>query len=288
MTTKTGSWIAENRFAATLLVLLAASGPGLAMPIPDDLVIRGNIEYDTDFSFVDNATAAGAISARSGGSLTNIAYANGSIFGGTNPVERVLTEIGDGFGFTGTALTGDVGLGDAEFLVAIDTFLDLNNQSTTDTWSVRVRTDYLNSVDSAGPDAYADSEFVLSIFPTPGDVFLTSLYSDTTGGNEISRQPVAGLGGPLLDSGSFFYDIVLQPGDFFTVDNDWFAEGAAFDDADSMAALPNVSIFTTIDGVFNLTRPVPEPPALLLFLFGLAGLMLIRSRRASALAGHRI
>ena len=286
MFTRSGPRVQANRFALTLLALLAPVGAAIAVPIPDDLMISGNIEYDTDFSFVDNATSAGAISARAGGNLTSIAYANGSVFGGSNPLERVLTEIGDGFGFTGTALTGDVGLGDAEFLVAIDTFLDLNNQSTTDTWSVRVRTDYLNSVDSAGPDAYADSEFVLSIFPTPGDVFVTSLYSDTAGGNEIGRQPVGGFGGQLIDSGSFFYDVILEPGDFFTVDNDWFAEGAAFDDADSMAALPNVSIFTTIDGVFNLSRPVPEPPAILLFLFGLIGLALLRGGRASSFSRY--
>ena len=68
----------KKYIALTLGLLLLAAVSVEAAPISPDISITGDISYDTGFSFVDNASHSGTMTATVGGATTTTTYDSGT------------------------------------------------------------------------------------------------------------------------------------------------------------------------------------------------------------------
>ena len=279
-----------TKVSSPLLVILAlgflmmTGAAAEAAPIDPNISISGSADYDGGaggFSFVDNATQSGTMTVTVGGTTTTTTYgatSTGFLEGstvGADPLMGTLTDIGDGFGVTGTA-SGSGATDNAEFAIGADVVMTITNTSALDIFQVTVGIAYGNMVNSGGTDAYVDSEFTLDSrllpAPPPGtEEFFTDLITDTVNGNEVGGIPTGGFGGPLADSGTDTLVLTLNPGDSYILEGDWTMEGGTFT-AESEAFLNDFDVQLTIDEV------VPEPATLGLLFIG--GLALLRRRRS--------
>jgi hypothetical protein len=249
-----------------------------AAPIDPDVSVSGSAEYDTSFAVADNASHSGTMTVTVGGATTTTSYVDG-IASGANPLMGTLTDTGDGFGIAGNA-AAPPSVDDSEFEVGIDLVMTITNSSATDIYEVTFGIAYINSVNSAGTDAYVDSEFTLdrraAADPPPGiEEFFTDIITDTVNGNEVGGNPVAGFGGPLSETGTDTLVLTLNPGDSYILEGDWTMKGGAYADSTSEAYLEEFDLQLTVQDV----RYIPEPSTLGLAALGLLGLVLCSRRR---------
>ena len=144
-----------NFIALALGIWMLIGGLAEAAPIGPDVSVSGSATYDTGFSFVDNASHSGTMTATVGGVTTITTYgatSTGFLSGsatGASPLLGTLTDTGDGFGITGVA-AGSGAQNDAEFGIGIDVVMTITNTSALDIWEVTIRTTFGNTIDSAG------------------------------------------------------------------------------------------------------------------------------------------
>ena len=264
-------------------LFLATPNVSRATPIPLDLVIEGEVEFDevfADDSTFGAVTQLGAFSVTEGEATTMATYIDATV-AGTNPLLGTLTHTGDGMAVINSSIATD----DGEFGVGFDLFMSLLNTSLTDTYLVTLEIIYDNFVNADGDDAYADSEYWIETL-SDGEIFFTDLISDTVNGDEVAGDLTGGFGDPLADVLSTTFDILLDPnGGYEEVFAILTLEGGAFPDVSTAEAIFSASI--RIVGVENLTNPdpvVPEPSALAIWsLLGMVGIAFgVKRRRKSA------
>lgn len=256
--------------------------------------------FDQHISITGSATvstSAAASSASQSGTLSDIIAGVGShstlndtsITGG-NPLSGTLSNIGDGFGVAfnisgssagGSAQSGNL-FGDYQFNIA--------NNSSTDSFTVNLKLAFSNVVnatnaltDPNNDGSYAISQIILN--DTAGTpLFFEKLQSDTLGNFQYdmplnSDNKNSGNGGQLSDIGSYQLSFTLAPGATINLGDtspEFLVYGGSFGNGSFSVA---ASTFLSVASVVNLTTPVPLPPSILLFSFGLAALGL-KGRRA--------
>jgi hypothetical protein len=271
----------KNHSAIALSVLVLTATLAAAAPIDPNITITGSVTLDTNYTAAfDDASLSGTLTSTVGGTTSTTDYSDTGtgLVVGANPLSGALTDTGDGFGATGVAAAASSAPADGEFEAGIDIVMSITNNSALDIFQVTILTTFSNSVDSTGDDAYTDSEFTLdqrlSTEPLPGtEEFFSALITDTVNGNEVGGNPVAGLGGPLSETGTDTLVLTLNPGETYIVDGDWtLAGGAFFNPGESAASLEGFSVAMTVQDV------IPEPATLtILAVSGLA--IAVRRRR---------
>lgn len=233
-----------------------------AVPFSTGLSITGSTTFDDSFSF----GSSGGFSVVESGATTASTYDTVPIVTGDNPLTGLLTDFGDGFGFTGSASVTDDG-----FAAGVDTTIQLINTSSSNIYKVFFRLSYSNSVNADGDDAFADSELILGSNGGFDDVFFSDLKSDTFFGDEDAGLLTGGFGDPLLDNGDFLFSFILNPSDILDLDMSWTLEGGDFA---SGLAESDFSVFLSIDSV-DVKTPLPGT----LFLVGIGIILLPLQRR---------
>lgn len=266
----------RNFLVTAIGLFLLLSQPSSAEPIPGDLSITGNIEFDSDNTFADDtATGSGAIGLISGGASSLTTFDGTGSVVGSNPLIVNLTDIYDGVGGNATFS----GTNTSEYLTGWDLTMDLQNSSATDTYQVNFRIDYNNSVNSSGADSYAQTLFTLGTAENDDDIFLSYLLSDTVNGNDNTALNASGFGGSLSEVGPYLFSINIDPLQTLNLFGSWNFEGGVYEDpgTDPGTSLADIDSFISIIGVENLTPPpppdvIPEPGTFFLFGLGLLGI----------------
>jgi len=279
-----------------LLLPLLAPGNTHAAPIPfTGLAIDGSVELSTTIGvapFSDgNVTQSGNISTTAGGATTSNAFstAPGTADGvndatttppASNPLTGILTDTGDGIGYsTDLDALFETGFDFNEGYDFITEFgINLANTSVGGTLTVTMQLDYSNMVDVDGIDAFADSRLDLEVNNV--DEFSSEVLSDSFFGDELNGVPAGTFGDLISHSGSYLFDVILNPGEMALIGGIHQWEGGVFDigfsnvDIGVDLTIANV----TCDGDCNISV-IPLPGAALLFASGLSGLALLRRRR---------
>ena len=206
------------------------------------------------------ALLSGSFSKTVGGSTATSFLNQNGLTSGPNPQVGTLTHIGDGFGIAANASGPHVT--EIDFL-AFDLTLNLDNGSA-ETYQVTIVTDFSNSVDATGGDAFASSEFTLD--DAGGEFFFTDLTSDTLYGDEKNGVDLPTSGALVEDSGTPSWVITLGPNESFSVFGEYVLKAGAFSSdftADFSAALTVLTV-------------VPEPTTILLLSVG--GFFLLRKK----------
>ena len=232
-----------------------------------DIQIGGDTIFDDGFSI----GTSGDFSTVSGGIADISTYAVDSSVTGVNPQAGALTDIGDGFGFSGIAsMTDDV------FSAGFDTYIGITNVSLIDTYEVTFKLNFSNMVNADGGDAYADSE--LTLFKDGVDeIFFSDLVSDTSFGDTDGGVATGGFGDALSDGGDAFFTYTLNPSELLELDMSWTLEGGDF--AGGLAEA-DLSAFLSVHSVERQAVPTPLPATFFLVGLGLALLPLQRRMRA--------
>jgi hypothetical protein len=273
--------------------LLLATGNALAAPIVfTDISITGSVELSTTIGvapFSDgNVTQNGAIRTTVGGATTSNAFSTtpGTADGiddaattlpASNPLTGNLTDTGDGIGYT-TNLDAlfETGVNFNEGYDFITDFaVNLANTSVGGIFTVTMQLDYSNVADVEN-DAFADSRLDLEVDTL--NVFSSEVLSDSFFGDALNGTPTGTNGALISDSGSFFFDVILNPGDTALIGGLHQWEGGVFEAGSSLV---DIGVDLTIAGVTCAgdCNVVPVPGAALLFASGLSGLALLRRRR---------
>jgi hypothetical protein len=248
-------------FAGALALNLSVAH---AVAFTSDISISGSTAFDDGFSF---GSTSGDFSVVSGGSTTTSTYA-GSTATGDNPLAGTLTDLNDGFGFTGMASATD-----DEFAIGFDTTVNVQNNSLSDVYEVIFSFDYSNWVNSSGDDAFADSELTLDANGI--EIAFSDLLSDSFYGNEVAGIATGDSGGALSDSNELFFNFILNPSDILDLDMIWTLEGGDF--ATGLAEA-DLSAFLSVVSVQAQGVPVPAPLPGTFLLVGL-GLVLLPVQR---------
>lgn len=254
-----------------------------AVPFSSDLSISGTVNYDTDFAAAELSGGAqsGTLRVTQGGVNSSSTFNNTSVTG-SNPLSATLSNIGDGLGFTGRASASGAN-GASTFGIGIDLGLNLTNNSATNGYVLTFNVDFNHSVNSAGADAYATSNFYVRNKVGSGDVFFTDLFTDTVNGNKVQGVATPEFGGMLTDSGLASFMLTLMPGQSIVFDPSlyelsWTLRGGAFTQDASASAF--LDAFVSIASVDRLGGPNPNPvPAPATWLLVLAGVAALRWNR---------
>jgi hypothetical protein len=257
------------------LVMTAFAGVVVAAPVPSALAITGQVSFDAGYAAtaIGGAAQSGDFSTRQGGILTSSSF-SGATVTGANPLPGTLTDIGDGFGITAHAATSAL----STFAIGNDiNFLNVQNNSATDSYKVTFKIDFTNNVDSSGNNSYAHSLYHI-LDSSFNEVFFTEIWSDTLNGNRLNGPYTGDYGGPVTDSGSSFFDITLSPGQLAVFNAAFTMENTSGVYELTGTASADFTSFLSVDGVSDLTNPVPEPATILYVSMGLLGMIAIRRR----------
>lgn len=247
-----------------------------AIPFTSDLSITGETAFDDTFSF---GNTSGDFSVVSGGGTTASTYSGSSVTG-ANPLAGTLTDINDGFGFTGTAsATNDT------FGIGFDTNLNIFNNSLVDVYEIVFKLSFSNRVNATGSDAVSDSELTLGSNGGVDDLFFSDLVSDTVNGNSDDGNGTGGFGGILSASGDEFFTFLLNPSDMIDLDMSWTLEDFSGDYAGGLAEA-DLSAFLSVYSVTQQGGPAPVPLPATFFLVGLGLILLPLQRRMRAYMGR--
>ena len=280
-------------FVACLLVLAYSANVATAALLPPDLKITTRTNaLDTNafangLSFdeansdaaIGNATHTGSMVQTIGGTSTTTSVDNITISSGVNPLEGMLTDIGDGWEIHSN-VSGNYAGSNAETPENFyDLFFGLENLSATDSIQVTITLDFDNHVNSSGADAFAASEIILYDGPSiaSNELFFSDIESDTVVGNRFNSGNRTGdFGGPLDDAGIFQHVVTLNPGDILDFHIFHLIEGGAFAAGSSYSA--SLDALISFDATNNTTPPTPisEPAILFLISIGLVGFMFRR------------
>ncbi len=274
--------------AAALMLNLSLAH---AVAFNPNVVITGSTDFDESFSL----GASGDFKIVSGGVATTSTYDAASAVApiGGNPLAGTLTDIGDGFGFTGTASATATldDIGDPNdpfddvyieelFTIGFDTAINvINNTSVMQTvvfrlsFSNMVNADDTADFDNTGiTDAYAHSNFFLFDDISIGDIFFSDLSSDTLNGDENGGNLIdpATYGATLTESGDVLFSYMINPSDEVNLFMSWTLEGG---DYVGGLAEADLNAFLSVD------RVVPLPGSLWLMLSGMLVLLQRAVRR---------
>lgn len=265
-----------------LVVLLCGMASSLATAtlLPTSLSISGSLKFDETFSeeTIGKATHIGSMTQTISGS-TSTTTINDLTVTGRNPLAGSLTDNGDGWSIK-AAIGGSFNSGDAESPNDFyDLLFDVVNSSATDSFLVTVTLAFSNHVDSSGEDAFAES--VLEFFDGSNrSLFFSDISSDTVVSNRFNGTDLEDdFGGLLNDSGSFSYDITLNPGDSlnnFRVSMLAFRGGALVLGSSYSASIDSTITFSARN--IASPNPAPEPGILALLGIGLLGLLRFSKR----------
>lgn len=243
-----------------------------ALSYSTNLVITGQINFDNEVALADgNVTQSGSFSMTAGGTTTTSTY-NGTTVSGADPLSGTLTDIGDGFGITGDATASF----ESEFEIGID--IDpwsIKNNSATTPYAITFKVNFNNEVESGGPDAFADSEFMIKAGGS--EVFFTDVVSDTVNGNKIDGIATGDSGGLVKDIDMISFKVFVDPLMTVVLSGAWSLEGGVYDDESPIDLGFASTAFGATVSVVNVT-PVPVPATLILFGLGLTGIAAIRRR----------
>ena len=252
-------------FAVAAAALMLNLSLAHAVPFNPNVVITGSNAFDDANSF--NGT--GGFSMVSGGVTTASTYDDTSAVTGDNPLAGALTDIGDGFGFTGNASVTD-----DEFLIGFDAEINVINNSSIDQ-TVTFRLNFNNTVNADDPagydpnvpandvtDAYAHSNLFLFDDINIGDIFFSDLASDTLNGDENGGDLIDpdSFGATLTESGDLLFSYIMSPSDEVNLFMSWTLEGGDY--AGGLAE-GDLTAFLSVD------RVVPIPGSLWLMLSGM-------------------
>lgn len=262
--------------AAAVLVSLPMAGH--AVPFTTEVTIFGSVDFDDSVFAADpGASLSGQIQRRSGG-VFNVANFDEIL----NPPPPILsgavTDFGDGFGGNATAAIG-FEQADAEAALGFDIVLDITNNRIADPITVTFKVDFFNAVNADGDSAVARSAFTVD--DPGGEVFATSLTSDTVNGDLVNGLVPGTLGDALTDGpDSAFFDVIVPALTSVQVAAAYSFEGGAFVDQSGFAELDFdgfLSVFQ-VDGLGAEGRNLSAAGSAGLFLLLLAGLLVVSPR----------
>ncbi|MCU7939377.1 MAG: PEP-CTERM sorting domain-containing protein [gamma proteobacterium symbiont of Bathyaustriella thionipta] len=253
--------------ASLLLFIVLPLSIAHAVPFSSDITISGDTTFDDSFSF----GGQGSFSVIQGGATTTETFVDDTAT--ANPLAGTLTDINDGFGFSGNA---DVT--DDEFTIGFDTFVTTTNASS-DIYEVVFKLVFSNMVNADGADAFSDSE--LSLSQDGSEVAFSDLVSDTLFGDavfvdEANDGATGTFGESFTDSRTILISLDLNPGDIIELDMFWTLAGGDFA---SGLAEADLSAFLSVDSVTNKSQPEPVPAPGTLLLLGLGLFFLSLKRR---------
>ena len=257
-------WISSIGQAAAVTTLVCMLSNAHAVPFTPSVVVTGSSDFDQVYSF----GASGNFSLTSGGSTTTTNYDAAGVTSGADPLTGALTDTGDGI-----AISGNAGPVSDFFGVGIDSLVTVTNNASGNI-SVVFGLDFSNMVDATGTDAFVESELTLAKRVTGeavfSEVFASHLVTDTLNGNEFNGVPVAGLGGPLSDSGNLLFSYLLAPSEILELEFVWTLNDASGDYAGDGSVSADLAASLTVDAV------VPLPGSL---LFMVSGMLLLPLQR---------
>lgn len=254
------------------LVMVAAVSAANATPITSDLSISGSAQFDAGFAageLAGDATQSGNLNITQG-SVNSSSSFSGATAPTSNPLNGIFTQTGDGVGFTGVAN----GNSSDQYGIGINLGINLANSSAITTYVVVFRVDFSNLVNTAGNDAYTESQFSI-MNAALSELFFTHLISDTLFGNKKNGNFTAGFGGTESDNGFDTLTFTLNPGDSLAFSGAWTLRSLITDGS----ASANLATFISVDSVTGRggnPNPVPAPATWLLLMLGAAAMRQFR------------
>ena len=280
--------------AASLLALAFTTSHVLAAAISPDLAITSSVNLSTSIGvspFSDGAvTQSGNVKTIVGGATTNDAFATtpGTADGVNDATTSAaslstgnLTATGDGIGWS-TDLDALFATGfnfNEGYDFIIDLGFNLTNNSLTDTFTITMAVAYSHTVDADGGDAFAESKMDIELNGFDVRAPFSEVLSDSVFGDALNAASLGTFGDPVMDTGLFLFDVILNPGDTATIGGTHQWEGGVFESGFSGV---DVNVDFAVAEIFCEgdcgVAVIPIPGAAILFASGLSMLGLFRRR----------